>query len=81
MSIFNKVLHLRLRGHVRCVFITAILIMKYTDTSFFFTLLQYGVSLVVNGCSESGRSRNDLSHMQACMAHVKKQERMMFERK
>ncbi len=37
----------------------------------FFTLLQYGVSLVVKGCFESGRSSNDLSHVQACTVHVK----------
>lgn len=40
-----------------------------TDT-FVFTLLRYGVSLVVKGCFESGRSSNDLPRVQACMAHV-----------
>ncbi len=41
-----------------------------TTETFFFTLLQNGVSLVVKGCFDSGQS-NDLSHVQACMAHVK----------
>lgn len=34
------------------------------DTLLFFTLLQYGVSLVVKGCFESGQSSNDLSRVQ-----------------
>lgn len=64
-SIFPEVLRLRLRGHVRCLFITAILLMKYYRyfILFLFTLLRYGVSLVVKGCFESGQSSNDLAHV------------------
>lgn len=51
--IFPEVSRLRLRGHTRCLFITAILSMKYYRDFNLFTLLQYGVSLVVKGCFES----------------------------
>jgi len=56
-SIFPEGLHLGLRGHVRCLFITAILLITHIRLV---TLLRYGVSLVVKGCFESGHSCHDL---------------------
>lgn len=60
-AFFPEVFHLRLRGHGRCLFITAIMIMKYYR--YFFMLLRYGVSLVVKGCFESGRRSIAFSHV------------------